>query len=265
MRPSLALRLAAALAVVAALLPLQVLALRCGWRSAERIPVRFHRLLLRLLGVRVAGTGCPPAPGTAVLLLSNHVSWLDIPVLAAQHPLSFIAKSEVAGWPLVGLLARMQRCVFVDRSRKVATSEVNAIVARRLGAGDAIVLFPEGTTGDGIRLLPFRSSLVGAARTALLTHAVETIRLQPVALSYRRRHGLPITRREMPQVAWYGDMDLAPHLAGIIRGGPLDVAVEWGEPILLDARADRKHATAAAEAAVREALARIKAGGGPVL
>lgn len=260
MRPSLLLRLAAVLAIVVALLPIQALALRCGGRLSRSLPVLFHRTLLRLLRVRVAAVGAPPAPGCAALLLANHVSWLDIPVLAASMPLSFIAKSEVAGWPLVGLLARLQRCVFVDRGRKTATGEVNAIVARRLGAGDAIVLFPEGTTGDGIRVLPFRSSLVGAARTALVAHTVEAIHLQPVAIAYRRRRGLPLTRREMPAVAWYGDMELAPHLADVIRGGPLDVTLVWGEPILFDAGVDRKQATAAAERAVRSAVAAVRAG-----
>lgn len=255
---SLVLRLAAILAVVAALLPLQMLALRLRWPMAARVPVLFHRLVLRLLRVRITTVGRAPEAGRAALLLSNHVSWLDIPILAALAPLSFIAKSEVEGWPLVGLLAKLQRCVFVERSRKASTGEVNAIVAQRLGAGDAMVLFPEGTTGDGIRLLPFRSSLVGAARTALLSHEVETIDLQPVAIAYRRQRGLPLTRREMPTVAWYGDMGLAPHLAAFVRGGPIDVTVVWGEPIAFDRSIDRKAATARAEAIVRQSLETAK-------
>lgn len=259
MRPSLVLRLVLVAVLLSALVPMQLLTLRLGWNLAGRLPVRFHRLLLRLLRVRLAVRGRPPEDGVATLLLSNHVSWLDIPVLAAIVPLSFIAKSEIANWPVIGFLARLQRCVFVDRARKAATAEVNAIVARRLGAGDAIVLFPEGTTGDGIRMLPFRSSLVGAARAALTAHTVEAIRLQPVAIAYRRRRGLPLTRRETPEVAWYGDMELGPHLGQLIRGGPLDVAVAFGEPILFDATLDRKRATLAAEAAVRSALVGLRA------
>lgn len=100
-------------------------------------------------------------------MLSNHVSWLDIIVLGSLRPLSFVAKSEIAGWPVVGTLARLQRTVFIDRARRADTAAVNAAVARRLAGGDLIVLFAEGTTGDGTRLLPFRSSLVGAARAAL--------------------------------------------------------------------------------------------------
>jgi 1-acyl-sn-glycerol-3-phosphate acyltransferase len=261
MRPSLALRVGAILFVAAALAPFQALAVRRGWPAGRRIPVLFHRILLRLLRVRVTVLGAPPPAGTPVLVLANHVSWLDIPVLAAAMPLSFVAKSEVAGWPIIGALARLQRCVFVERGRKSATAEVNALVAKRLGAGEAIVLFPEGTTGDGTRLLPFRSSLVGAAQTALVDHMVDAIRLQPLAITYRRRRGLPLTRREMPEVAWYGDMELAPHLAALIRGGPLDVALAWGEPIAFDAAIDRKAAAAAAERQVGLALEKIRRGG----
>lgn len=258
MRPTLALRLAIALTVVGLLLPAQYVAMRFRPRLAGRIPVLFHRVLLRLLRVRTEVVGTPPSAGTPTLILANHVSWLDIPVLAALMPLSFVAKSEVASWPLIGWLAKLQRCLFVERSRKASTAEVNREVANRLGGGDAIVLFPEGTTGDGIRLLPFRSSLVGAARSALTEHTVEEIRLQPVAIAYRRQRGLPLTRREMPAVAWYGDMDLAPHLSALIRSGPIDVSVEWGEPIALDGAIDRKRATLAAEDSVRASLASLR-------
>lgn len=258
MRPTLVLRLVAILAILAALLPVQLIALRFGWKLSGRLPVAFHRFLLRLLRVRIEVIGTPPAFGVPTLVLANHVSWLDIPVLAALMPLSFVAKSEIADWPLIGFLAKLQRCVFIDRSRKASTAQVNAIVAQRLGAGDAIVLFPEGTTGDGIRLLPFRSSLVGAARSALIEHTAEAITLQPVAIAYRRRRGLPLTRREMPDVAWYGDMEFAPHLGALIRGGPLDVTVVWGAPIAFDATIDRKRATLAAEQAVRTALAEFR-------
>jgi lyso-ornithine lipid O-acyltransferase len=254
------------LALAAALLlPLQLLAVRAGWRLAERIPVVFHRLLLRLVRVRVVVRGALPQPGRAALVLANHVSWMDIPVLGSLLPVSFVAKSEVAGWPVVGLLARMQRCIFIDRARKSHTTHVNTEVAHRLARGDLIVLFPEGTTGDGNRLLPFRSSLVGAARAALTEPTLERIDLQPLAVVYVRRNGLPVTRRERPAIAWYGDMELAPHLAAFVRAGSVDAVVQWGEPIPFDTASDRKRATAAAEAAVRSAVEEAARLGGEVL
>lgn len=256
--PGLAWRLAALALAFLVLLPIQVVAVRWRWRLAARIPVLFHRVFLRLFGVRVTVFGAPPSPGSPSLVLANHVSWLDIPVLSSLLPLSFIAKQEIAGWPLVGVLAKLQGSVFVDRSRKAATAEVNTLVARRLAAGDAIVLFPEGTTGDGRRLLPFRSSLVGAARAALAEPGLAAIRLQPLAICYTARNGLPVTRRELPDIAWYGDMELPPHLSAFVRHGPIDVVVIWGEPIPFDAATDRKRASAAAEAAVRAALLAVR-------
>ncbi|MBA1155157.1 1-acyl-sn-glycerol-3-phosphate acyltransferase [Microvirga mediterraneensis] len=234
------------------LVPLQMLALRLSWSALLHVlPVWFHRILMRLFNVRVIERGTPPGR-MPTIVLANHVSWLDIPVIGSLHPLSFIAKSEIETWPVVGLLARLQRSVFIDRERRKATAEVNDALAHRLVKGEAIVLFAEGTTGDGNRLLPFRSSLVGAAQTALMHDSVEHVYLQPLAISYVRRNGLPVTRRERPFIAWYGDMDLGPHLKMFIRGVPLDVVVTWGEPIPFNG--NRKQATASAEAEVRRAL-----------
>ena len=260
-RFGIALRVAVLMAALLVLLPVQALALRAKWRLAGTIPVRFHRLFLALFGIRVSMRGVAPESGVPTLVLANHVSWLDISIVAATVPLSFIAKTEIAGWPVFGLLAKLQRCIFLDRGRKAATAEVNDIVAERLARGEVIVLFPEGTTGDGNRLLPFRSSLVGAARAALIgeggrdPHArVGAIRLQPLALAYTRRNGMPVTRRERPAIAWYGDMDLLPHLAAFLREGPIDAVLVWGEPITFDAATNRKHATASAETTIRAAI-----------
>jgi len=233
------------------LIPLQMLGIRFGWRIIHHLPVLFHRILLRLFNVRVIEKGTPPGDAPT-LVVANHVSWLDIPVIGSTHPLSFIAKSEVEGWPVVGLFARLQRSVFIDRQRRKATAEVNDELAHRLVKGEVIVLFAEGTTSDGNRLLPFRSSLVGAAQAALMHDSVEQVFLQPLAISYIRRDGLPITRRDRPFIAWYGDMDLAPHLKLFLEGHPIDVVVTWGEPIPFNG--NRKEATAAAESAVRKAL-----------
>ncbi|MGO4706524.1 lysophospholipid acyltransferase family protein [Microvirga sp. 2MCAF38] len=250
----LAARLALLALFAAIAIPLQMLALRFGWRLMHHAPTMFHRVFLSLFGIRVIEHGSPPDKRKATLVLANHVSWLDISVIGSLRPLSFIAKSEVATWPVVGLFARLQRSVFLDRQRRKATVEVNGAVAQRLAKGDVMVLFPEGTTGDGTRLLPFRSSIVGAAQAALSDPNVDTLDLQPLAIAYTRRNGLPITRRDRPFIAWYGDMELAPHLVEILTGGPLDVVVTWGPSIAIDGH--RKQATTAAEIAVRRAIHR---------
>lgn len=234
-------------------MPVQWAALRLGLDAAGSIPVLYHRIVCRVLGIRRVVTGAPPR-GVPALILANHVSWLDISVIGSLVPLSFIAKSEVAGWPFVGLLAKLQRSVFIDRTRRRATAEVNGAVGRRLARGDAIVLFAEGTTGDGMRMLPFRSALVGAARSVLEDEVAPSIVLQPLSIAYVARDGLPLGRAERPAVAWYGDMNLAPHLMGIFHGGPFDAHLVWGEPIPFDAGTDRKHATRLAETRVGDAF-----------
>nr|WP_279306537.1 lysophospholipid acyltransferase family protein [Microvirga solisilvae] len=233
------------------LIPLQMIGMRFNWSLIHHLPVAFHRILLTLFNVRVIEKGTPPGDAPT-LVVANHVSWLDIPVIGSTHPLSFIAKSEIENWPVVGLFAKLQRSVFIDRQRRKATAEVNDALAHRLVKGEVIVLFAEGTTSDGNRLLPFRSSLVGGAQAALMHDSVEQVFLQPLAITYTRRNGLPITRRDRPFIAWYGDMDLAPHLKLFLEGHPIDVVVTWGEPIPFNG--NRKEATAAAENSVRQAL-----------
>lgn len=236
----------------------QVVSLRLGrGRLAGRIPVWIHRLFLRLFHVRVTVIGEPPRGPT--LVLANHVSWLDIPVIGSLAPLSFVAKSEVAGWPVVGLLARLQRTEFVQRAKRHLTAQVNQAIAGRLAGGETIVLFAEGTTGDGNRVLPFRASLIGAARAALDGAGLDRVTLQPLAVAYVRRNGLPVTRRERPWLAWYGDMELAPHLAAFVREGPIDATLVWGEPIVFEAGTDRKRAAEVAERSVRSAIREILA------
>ncbi|MFC0284523.1 lysophospholipid acyltransferase family protein [Camelimonas abortus] len=247
-------RIAALTAITLAGVPVQWLALRLGLRPVYRaLPVLFHRLVCRIIGVRVQVRGEPPGEGGA-LLVSNHISWVDITAISSVTPLSFIAKSEVAGWPVFGLFARLQRSIFIDRSRRTATAEVNATIAQRLADGDAMVLFAEGTTGEGLRVLPFRSALVGAV-TALAGD--RPVRLQPMSICYVRRTGLPVGRRLLPLIAWYGDMDLAPHLMELLRSGHVwEAVISFGEP--LDPALPRKVATREAETFARESIRRAR-------
>ena len=262
-RLGIAWRVAALALAFAVLGPPHWGALRLLGRRAGLAPVLFHRVFLRLFSVRVTQSGTPPAPGEAALVLANHVSWLDIIAIGSLRPLSFVAKSEIAGWPVISSLAALQRTLYIDRQRRGATAVVSAAMGHRLAEGELVVLFAEGTTGDGTRLLPFRSALVGAARTALQAEAGRgRVRLQPLAIAYPRRNGLPATRAERAEIAWYGDMELAPHLAAFAQGGPVDVHVVWGAPIAFEASTDRKAATAAAEAEVRAALRGIVTGRG---
>lgn len=256
------LKIAVLAAMTAGMLPLQWLAIRVRSPLAVRLPHLWHRGAARLIGLRITTCGAP-AGGRPLLLLSNHVSWLDIVVLGAAVPVSFVAKSEVAGWPVVSLLARLQRTVFVERDRRTRTGAQASEIAARLAAGDVIVLFAEGTSGDGASVLPFRSALVGAAGRAVAAGAGGAPALvQPVAVAYTAQHGLPLDRLSRTRVSWTGDMDLGPHLLAMLGEGTFDVTVVFGEPIPLGAGDDRKAATRTAEAAVRRMLAATLRGTG---
>ena len=232
------------------LLPFQIVAVRLALPARRYIPVLYHRAICAILGVRIREVG-RRASDAALLIVANHVSWLDIPVITALAPTVFVAKQEVAGWPLFGLLARLQRTVFVDRARRRKTQDVNDEIARRLGEGDAVVLFGEGTSSDGNRTLAFRSALIGAAHEALARRRAEAIRIQPLSIAYTSLHGLPLGRAHRHRVAWYGGADLLPHLTGVVRRGAIDVVVSWGTPVPFDQGSDRKAVARSLEQEVR--------------
>jgi 1-acyl-sn-glycerol-3-phosphate acyltransferase len=234
-----------------ALLPFQWLAVRAGWPMRRRIPTFYHCLICRILGIRITTMGrrtdeCP------VLIVANHTSWLDISVITAVAPVVFVAKREVAAWPLFGLLAKLQRSVFVDRTRRHKTREVNSEIAQRLAGGDPVVLFGEGTSSDGNRVLAFRTALIGSARDALAeADHVERVWIQPLSVAYTAMLGLPLGRRSRNHVAWYGGMSLWPHLRRLVAQGAIDVVVSWGEPIPYDELSDRKTVARRLEGEVR--------------
>jgi 1-acyl-sn-glycerol-3-phosphate acyltransferase len=239
------------LVLTLALLPFQLIGLSFGLRLQRTVPHLYHRLLCALIGVRIREVGVRSTASPA-LILSNHVSWLDIPVIAALAPVVFIAKSEVAGWPLFDWLAKLQRTIFINRQARHQTGAATREIAGRLLGGDAVVLFAESTSSDGIRVLPFRSSLVGAVHHALGASTHHThVTVQPMSLAYVGFGGVPIGRGLRERVAWYGDAELIPHLLSVLATGAVDVVVSWGEAKAYDMSADRKAITRDAERAVR--------------
>jgi 1-acyl-sn-glycerol-3-phosphate acyltransferase len=243
------------LALTLALLPLQLIGLLFDLRLQRSIPHLYHRILCALIGVRIREVGTRSTASPA-LILSNHVSWLDISVISALSPVVFVAKSEVARWPVFGWLAKLQRTVFIDRQARHQTGAATREIAGRLLGGDAVVLFAEGTSSDGTRVLPFRSALVGAVHHALgsSTHHAN-ITVQPMSVAYVGFGGVPIGRALRERVAWYGDADLMPHLARVLASGAVDVTVSWGEAVAYDMRADRKAIAREAEKSVRRMTA----------
>jgi lyso-ornithine lipid O-acyltransferase len=228
-------RLAAYLAWTIGLMPVQVIGLALRRRWTSTLPVFYHRWCRRILGFRIRMIGTPTAE-RPVLFAANHISYTDITILGSVIPGSFIAKAEVAHWPFFGWLARLQRSVFVDR-RVRSTAAQRTAIGDRLAAGDALILFPEGTSGDGNRVLPFKSALFGAAQ---IRKESPRVIVQPVSLAYTRLDGIPIGRLYRPFFAWYGAVNLAPHLWSMVGLGTVEVVVEFHPPSFLSDCGSRK-------------------------
>lgn len=244
------------------LIPWQESAVRFGLARRKTFPHRYHRFLCRLFGIRVTVLG-HPIQSEGVLMAANHTSYFDIIVFSAAARVSFIAKREVANWPLFGTLARLQETVFIERERRSQTAEARDLIRTRLTQGDALILFAEGTSDDGNAVLPFKSSLLGAAETDVGPDGQgrpRRVPVQPVSISYIGLYGLPMGRDMRPLFAWYGDMDLVPHLWEALKTGPFEAVVEFHPPLDVDRMGGRKQLAAAAERLVRTGQARALAG-----
>lgn len=230
-----ALRLTVYLLWTLLLIPLQALAVARNWRLCRTLPAFYHGVCARLMGLDVVVRG-QRADGP-VLFVSNHSSYLDIIVLGSQIPGSFVAKSEVGSWPFFGLLARLQRTVFVERKARASVDKQRDDIGSRLDGGDSLILFPEGTSSDGNRTLPFKTALFAVAARRI---DGRPLTVQPVSVAATRLDGIPMGFAFRPFYAWYGDMDLAPHLWQAFRLGGMTVEVEFHPPVTIDGFSSRK-------------------------
>jgi 1-acyl-sn-glycerol-3-phosphate acyltransferase len=224
------------------LLALPITAWSYGWALAASILLRrwpqrrvreqgrayrwWSRGLCRVFGVRVRVTGEPPrAP---FFLVSNHLSYLDILVLGTQIPCVFVAKAEIDRWPLFGALCRSVNTIFIDRKAKRSLPRVLAEIEIALAAGQGVVIFPEGTSGAGHEVMPFRSPLLDLpARLGYPVHWA--------ALTYR------VPEDATPahlSVTWWGDMPLAPHVGEMLRLPWIEASLAFGPAPI--AEPDRK-------------------------
>lgn len=206
--PLAAVRLTALLLLTGGLLPLYLAAMPFGRRACRPISWLYFRGCLVLAGVRLQRCGLA-FEGRGALHLANHVSYLDIPALAALTDGVFVAKSEVRAWPVFGFLARIFGSVFVSRTPTTLSRE-RLEVAGHLTRGSAVFLFPEASSSDGLGVLPFRPGLISAAQWSETTD----VPVQPVSIVYGAPQGtLPaLSPTERDRYAWYGDMPLLPHL-----------------------------------------------------
>jgi lyso-ornithine lipid O-acyltransferase len=241
------------MAAVSIGVPLQLAARRLGWRLRHRIQMTFSRIVCAIIGITVEAHG--RLAGVAPrFVVANHVSWTDVLALSTLYPFVFLAKSEVAGWPVLGVLARVQETIFVERGNRRAIPQVNKALAAALRQGRDVVVFAEGTSSDGSSVLKFNASHFAMLAEMGADNANPVaVALAPVAIVYTDaafggdRQAAPI------DVGWYGDMTFMPHLWGLMKRGGARCHIVFGDAIEM-AGQDRKALAAVTETSVRDLL-----------
>ena len=224
---------AGAITTASIIVPAELLIRTFAGRNKAHLPVLFHRGLARSLGIRITCHG-EPSREKGVLFVANHVSWADVPVLGARIRAAFVAKSEVGGWGLVGWLATFARTVYVERERRTTTGDQRDAITERLARGESVILFPEGTNGDGTHVLPFKSALFA------VTDGLPDLIIQPVTIAYTRVNGMPVTRERLPDLAWIGDTELMPHAMAFMGLGKISAELIFHDPVRPGDYAGRK-------------------------
>ncbi len=200
--------------------------------------------MLRLAGLRLVVHNDAARVDRGVLVVANHISWIDIYVINAWRPTPFVSKAEIRRWPVVGWLAQQLDTVFIQREKRSDAKRIMHELSGRLSAGELMCVFPEGTTSDGLGLLPFHSNMFQAAVSAACP-------VQPVCLMYEDAQG-----RQSTAPAYIGDLSLGDSLNALLRGGPLTAHVYVGEAIAPGS--DRRVLAGAAEEAVKGALEQMR-------
>jgi 1-acyl-sn-glycerol-3-phosphate acyltransferase len=231
---------------------LQSILLTIPGRGPETFARLFWVGVRRILGLRLTVKG-DLATGRPILFIANHCSWIDIVALGSVLPGCFVSKAEVAAWPLVGRVAKLGRTIFVSRAKATMLRERDTM-HRRLAAGDNIILFPEGTTSDGARILPFQSGFLA------LADAPARPAIQVVTIVYDGLDGLPVRRRDRPEISWYGDMDMATHFPIIGRRRGFHATLVMDPPIPPETYENRKFLAAAIHARLAANAASLRQG-----
>ncbi len=221
--------------------PFQVAVLTVAPSRRYALPLLVFRLGLKIIGIECDVRGSPPKSGPA-LIVCNHLSWIDIVVLGAHFPCHFIAKREVAGWPVFGQLARVIGVMFLDRERRTATAPFRNEMEGAFDQDRILVLFPEGTSTDGSEVLPFKSALLPDARKA-------GVPVHPLTLS------LFGNTEPHPFYAWFDDISLIEHMRRVFASGPLRARLDFGDRIAAESVAGRKELARRAHEVVSENLA----------
>ncbi len=210
-------------------------------------------VILKILGIRVHVTGSP-AEIRPLLLVSNHITYLDIWVLNSKAYVHFTPKIEISKWPFIRSITNMSGSVYVERQAS-RISDGRTKLAAALAKGEMICLFPEATTGNGLRVLPYKSSFFSLTEEPI---DGKELTVQPIAITYSYIRGLPVDTTQWPNIAWYGDMELMPHLWNLLKMTPIDAELVFLSPTTLALHGDRKKLAAHCQKLTEEAIETLR-------
>ncbi len=219
--------------------------------SAYTLPYIWQRGVCRIFGIKVVISGAPISTAQTVFC-SNHISYLDIPVIGSALKASFVAKGEVESWPVFGFLSKLQQTIFISRKRSDA-HRAGEQIEQNLQQGKNIIIFPEGTSSDGSNVLAMKAALFSPVA------GLENTVIQPFSVCIRNVDKQSVADASAPQelrdlYAWYGDMDLAPHLWAFAQHKGAVIELVFHAPIAADGGADRKALAAQCEEKIRNPL-----------
>lgn len=235
--------------------PLQLISHLLRLPTRRYLPIVLYRIVMRIADIKVRRHG--PLPERGTLIISNHVSWLDIVLIGSLMPVNFVAKADIAQWPLFGVLAKVARTIFIERERRSEAMKQRNAMQQRLSQGERVVLFPEGSTSDGTIVLPFKSALLSAAETKIRG---KNVKVQPMTLAFSELSGIPMGRRMRVEYAWIGHLNLVPHMLQVLCGDPLTVDLIFYPPMDLETAGGRKNLAIQAHRQVQDGLAAFTVG-----
>ena len=228
------LRLIIFLLLTVALLPFQFIIIFFVKNYTYVIPYFYHKICRRIFGIKIKTFG-KVSVNFPILLISNHASYLDIIILGSLFKTSFVAKREVEKWPLFGILAKLQNTIFIDRKISSLKIQENKII-KHLNKKKNLVIFPEGTSSDGNKVLPFKSSLFNIFEKNLNAK----ISIQTITIIYKKINGIDMNRIDRKNITWHSDMDLIPNIFNVLKKLSIEVEIIFNKEFVPNKGYDRK-------------------------
>lgn len=229
------------------------------WREGHEKLIKLYLLtVLKIFNVKVEEDKSEKLPDDAVLYVSNHTSYLDVIVLGSRISVRFTPKIEVSRWPIMNILVNLSLPVYIDRNIQKSLEQKQTI-REIIDNGDSIMIFPEATTNDGTKVLPFKSSLFSVAEPD--ENKQQNVKVQPISIVYTHIDGEPATDDNIDKISWYGDMKFLPHFWSLLGAKGATVKIIYHPGVTYEDFGNRKELSKHCENIITAGINEIKNGG----